>query len=630
MALLALAILGALSPVQLEAQDYAADARRAVRYVERGERPGLSARSVASRADVVGIDVNSSVEIVVETDSLHALLGRLLPASETVDLASILERTHRLRAFVDSLGVVQERLRDLYEVDDDSFVSKRAAAAGAAGRALDVLGGAIAARPGASVDDVLERTTMGPGQVWGFQWDTVRVIFEEEISALGTDLDGRLGAAGVTARIQANLIKESGPEPIALPGYNRVQVGPAVRYSKIAFAVSDEEKRAFSAYDSLATRIRESNDAVGEVTSLLKRQFAEDYPEIQVLFTAASDLIDAVGSVADTVGAAGGRFESAVQGLGDDLTEEVASLASALDQFGKELLEDIAPARVFSELRSPTADLTAVSAMNSILGVLQGFDDDALGVFLPEQWETKQGEFTNMLVSASDTAVAILRRSTGDLLSGVSASLDSAVVILGRVDASAVAAIESLRLSQAFEGPFPPPPGLQARDFSGGLGSRLDLQTIAGGRTPGQRVVVTYELLRDDDVLLEWTDNLVIQSYGFTGTTAASLAFVQREGASKFEPLPIITWSVRYRGWPGDDERGVGTSLLNHIGFGVSTMTLDFVDEESVEVGLAGTLSLGDLVFVGGGLNLQATDDRTFWFFSLRLLKIPGVFGTMR
>ena len=98
-----------------------------------------------------------------------------------------------------------------------------------------------------------------------------------------------------------------------------------------------------------------------------------------------------------------------------------------------------------------------------------------------------------------------------------------------------------------------------------------------------------------------------------------------RMATSKFEPLPIITWSVRYRGWPEDDGRGVGTRLLNHIGFGVSTMTLDFVD-----VGLAGTFSLGDLVFVGGGLNLQATDDRTFWFFSLRLLKIPGVFGSMR
>ena len=79
-------------------------------------------------------------------------------------------------------------------------------------------------------------------------------------------------------------------------------------------------------------------------------------------------------------------------------------------------------------------------------------------------------------------------------------------------------------------------------------------------------------------------------------------------------------WTLRYRGWPGADERG----------FGLSTTTLDFVDEESFEVGLAATLSLGGLIFIGGGLNLQASDDRTFWFFSFRLLEIPGVFGALR
>ena len=187
-----------------------------------------------------------------------------------------------------------------------------------------------------------------------------------------------------------------------------------------------------------------------------------------------------------------------------------------------------------------------------------------------------------------------------------------------------------MRTNDAINVPFAPPPGLTARSFSAGLDTRLDLLTIAGGREPGQRIVLTYELLQDEEVLLEWTDDLLIQSYGLSGATAASLAFVQRRGESKFEPNPIITWTLRYRGWPGDNERGVGTSFFNHLGFGLSTTTLDFVDDESVEIGLAATISLGDLIFVGGGLNLQASDDRTFWFFSFRLLEIPGVFGALR
>lgn len=54
------------------------------------------------------------------------------------------------------------------------------------------------------------------------------------------------------------------------------------------------------------------------------------------------------------------------------------------------------------------------------------------------------------------------------------------------------------------------------------------------------------------------------------------------------------------------------------------------MDEESFEIGLAATLSLSDLVFVGHGFNLQASDDRTLGFFSFRLLEIPGVFGQLR
>ena len=94
--------------------------------------------------------------------------------------------------------------------------------------------------------------------------------------------------------------------------------------------------------------------------------------------------------------------------------------------------------------------------------------------------------------------------------------------------------------------------------------------------------------------------------------------------------MPIITWTLRYRGWPGDNDRGVRAGILSYFGLGISAATLDFADEESVEIGLAPTLSLFDLLFVGYGWNLQASHNRAFWFFSFRLLEMPGIFGQLQ
>ena len=71
-----------------------------------------------------------------------------------------------------------------------SGVSPRDAAR-AANRILNPLEAAVGSRLraegvpdatlGNKVDDLLQRTATGPGQLWGFQWDTVAVIMREEI-----------------------------------------------------------------------------------------------------------------------------------------------------------------------------------------------------------------------------------------------------------------------------------------------------------------------------------------------------------------------------------------------------------------------------------------------------------------
>lgn len=628
----------------LGAQDHAAHARAAIRYLEKGERSHGSTRTIAAGPAAIGIDVNSSVEILVDEDALRALITSLLPDAHRADVSMIAVRMDKLQLLLDQISGVTTALQDLVAAARDEgvedFIARRRASSRAASGMFDALEATIESRLAAegtpqaalqeAVDDILNRTQQGPGRLWNFQWDTVAVIIREELEFLRSDLNERLNASSVTARIQANLLRPDGPDPIFLPGYNEVETGPAVRYPKVAFAISAEEERAFAAYDSLASRIRETNDARGEITAVLRREAVEQFPEIERLLSTASALDGAVGSVAVWLSGLGMRLEATIQQLDGGLRVRTDSLALDLETFGLGLLEDLEPAKAFLRLRSPTAGMTAVDAMGEILGAFQYLAEDALQAFRPERWTARRQELEDILADASDDAVAVVRRSTSGLVDELTNSLVQAGTILQDVHSSTLVLLERLRTNDAINVPFAPPPGLTARTFSAGLDTRLDLLTIAGGREPGQRIVLTYELLRDDEVLLEWTDDLLIQSYGLSGATSASLAFVQRQGEAKFEPNPIITWTLRYRGWPGDNERGVGTSFFNHLGFGLSTTTLDFVDDESVEIGLAATISLGDLIFVGGGINLQASEDRTFWFFSFRLLEMPGVFGALR
>ena len=641
--LASVACLASGPPVtSLTAQDAISRGRAAIRYLERGVRSDGSARTVASGPAQIGIDVNSSVEILVNEDLLRSLTTSLLPDAQRADLSLISERMDQLGLLIDSISAVTAAFEQLVgaEVDDlRDFVEQRGDAARAANRIFNPLEAAIRsrlrsegvpdARLGNAVDDVLQRTATGPRQLWGFQWDTVAVIMREEIETLRADLNGRLDEASVTARLQANLLRPDGPNPIFLPGYNEVETGPAVRYPKIAFAISEEEERAFAAYDSLASRIRETNDARGEITALLRREAREQFPEIKGLMTTASKLDDAVGSLASQLSTLGGRIGATRQRVDAEPRAQASEFASKLEAFGQQLLRDLEPARAFMRLRAPTAGMTSVDAMDEVLGAIEFLAQDALLTFMSETWTDRADELEGILAGASAAADEVVR-STGGLLDGLTNSLGEAENILQDVSGHTLLLLERLRSDDAINVPLPPPPGLTSRSFSAGLGTRFDLQTIAGGREPGQRIVVTYELLRGEEVLLDWTDDLLIQSYGLSGATAASLAFVKRRGVALYKPEPIVTWTLRYRGWPGDNERGVGAGLVSHLGIGISAATLDFVDEESVEIGLAATLSLSDLVFVGGGFNLQASDDRTFWFFSFRLLECRHAAGGIR
>jgi hypothetical protein len=84
---------------------------------------------------------------------------------------------------------------------------------------------------------------------------------------------------------------------------------------------------------------------------------------------------------------------------------------------------------------------------------------------------------------------------------------------------------------------------------------------------------------------------------------------------------------MQYRNWPGR-KWGFLETLTNSwllSGIGVTTVALDFSESQDVELGLAPTLSMLDnRILAGYGWNLQAEDNRGFWFFSIRLFSRSG------
>ena len=99
------------SVTSLTAQDDVSRGRAAIRYLERGVRSDGSTRTIASGPAQIGIDVNSSVEILVNTDSLRSLTASLLPDAQRAEVSLLSARMDSLGLLIDSISAVTAAFR---------------------------------------------------------------------------------------------------------------------------------------------------------------------------------------------------------------------------------------------------------------------------------------------------------------------------------------------------------------------------------------------------------------------------------------------------------------------------------------------------------------------------------------
>jgi hypothetical protein len=164
---------------------------------------------------------------------------------------------------------------------------------------------------------------------------------------------------------------------------------------------------------------------------------------------------------------------------------------------------------------------------------------------------------------------------------------------------------------------------------SGSPNATFSLRTIREGRRPGDHILVSITFFRGDQSLPDQVrDEFRIVSYGWNASFVASLAWIDRErSGSKFVPSAAMSWMASHRCWPSGGDPGLGGDPI--VGFGLTTMTLKFDTSQAVELGLAPTIGFFDNhVLIGGGASLQATQNRLFAFFAIRLFGAYGGIGS--
>jgi len=159
----------------------------------------------------------------------------------------------------------------------------------------------------------------------------------------------------------------------------------------------------------------------------------------------------------------------------------------------------------------------------------------------------------------------------------------------------------------------------------------------AGVPQPGDRVDVQVSVfrgatedgkLKDSPAIISWIDSFEIGSFGIQDTIVSSLAFAQQEAVDDWKPAATVSWILSSRRWPQSD--AASRLRINRFrplsGIGISASALDFVEDTDIEIGFAPTVSfLNDFLLFGYGWNLQAEEERGYWFLSVRILKGQGI-----
>ena len=620
----------------------------------------------------VGIDINSSVTMKIDEDALQAALA---PYIESHQQDPVLREA---LAVLSDLGLAAEHIKDfpavfqkeseeyaeLQRIDSDADLAQQVRAFNRSSRnranlwaeIIEPLFNAKTRRLASAFgteDEAEFEAARQLGPVYaterGYDLDALGELFAEEIRFSEKEVADRSAElaeeGGQSVEILARLFRQDDShQGVLLPGHNEEDAGSEIRYKKIDFEWSEEEQELYAGYEALAEEVKKAKGTGDKLLKILEVSLEAEIAPLKeaagAAKAAATEAEQQVRTLLDWADA--DRLRTWVS---EDAVAQILSNSAVNPSWVKfeeaimATRQDFEFLRSFGDLEASIGRLSPPDALRSILAVLTR-DQNSPGarILRPQVWKARLAtgeEFIRALGQAN--LLESLRQIDGpvrawfdakdglqtvaDSLEGVS---EEARRLFARLKGGGAAPLAAdLRL----------PKGQKRRPLSDDLDSEFNLRTIKGEREPGDRVELQFKFYDGEEQIIGggWTDRFDIRVFGWQGKSLAALAFTRRvdpAAGEDWEPTAVASALVHFRKWPGAKDTGLKGGNGHMFGFGLSTMPLDFDEQESVELGVAGTISLfNDWVQIGYGTNLQVSDNGEFYFFSIRVFQLSGMFS---
>lgn len=517
---------------------------------------------------------------------------------------------------------------------------------------------------------------------FGVNWNALRIVIQNEINHLEDELIEHITDVEMKIQLRAYLEPKGGkPRPIHLPKYNEVEDCVARRVDKVRFALNESDKKMLEDFKKLAIKM-ESAKSLGQAFlnqleaeyNSFKSRLIDQIKNLDIYVNNLKPVIDyyKIWSKQENI-------TNWINLLKDELTIEVQTVFSTkVDSLKNLFLEVNKDYEAFLEfinipkrLQGQTAENALAIIFDAVTQIRKLYNNDESGLqFLNvEKWNARFEEIKTIAdelaqelnsLATSDEIKDLVLRGKGDIASPFR-DLDTAVSAIKSFPAALQKFGDDLlqwigKIAFGYESnkaasEYEIPQGQKRLDLHGNVDTEFNLQTICGDRNTGDGILVIFEFFQGESEtpFKMWSDEFVIKSFGFNANPFPHVAFVYRlndegidsdnipvvggkpaftaeevinlnNGLGTYKPHAAVTWTGKVNPYPGEGDTGLEDPWYSNVGFGFSTINLDFSNDETIELGLSLTLTLwGDRIIAGYGYNLNVDKNNKFWFFSFRV-----------
>jgi hypothetical protein len=649
-------------------------------YVEEG-------RTIeAARNARFGIDINSHVDVTINGKILERELSKTLQGGLSPQVKMLRERVAQLKQTAESIEEVMKSLEELFSLWNKAEQNPEIwpmirenirSFSNTMYTILVTLEKEITERlkaqglDDAAAQEEKDRIMFPVLTNEGYSWSVLTQLFQQEISFLDDaliELLPEIEKLGI--ELYAYLISESSGAqvPVHLPLYNEVKECLPTRVEKLTFHIPEEQMQLYEQHTETVKTMTEARNLAEALLSELELNARALEKSIHDSFRPAVDAVNKAGDAIEnlTYWTAEENINSWISALGDDLRnspqgqkiiDSYRDMETGLTAAYKEAVMNIQLLESYAKQQQAFAGATPEIAMLIMLREMRRTsyaikaEDPAMllpRALDPETWMEQLDKITEFLDGVNETA-----QQAPAVVSDIeNVKTQGRNPIADAKDASnAIQAVQNqlkgiepevrswlgkvLGLPPVLAAVDLEPPATQKRlTITQDLNTSFDLKRICAERKEFDTVRVYYRFFKGSEQLnAGWYNDFQLRLFGWRDDMVAGISFTNQSGTNTFKPIASLSWILNKNRWPKiredakfDSAVGERKAIEWFSGAGITTMPLDFDQDQDAEIGFAFTLSfINKKILVGYGANLQAEHDPGFWFFSINVLDTPGM-----